>query len=106
MDSTTGLTPFDPLSEGPTGPVVKSLEACRWCGGEAIEGSTCPKSLECPKCGAAAGSSCRRPSGHRAMTLHSSRIDAAEAIDAAAGILEEPTLELEQLELDEGDLAR
>lgn len=51
---------------------------CEWCGGEALEGTTCPRSITCPTCGAGAGSPCRRPSGHRAMVLHVERIRAAE----------------------------
>jgi hypothetical protein len=78
------------------------VTACDYCGGDAIEGSTCPRAIPCSTCHASAGSPCYRPSGHRAMTLHAERIAAAEELDAAAGIpyelVDEPlTLELEEL---------
>lgn len=63
-----------------------ALELCQWCGGDAIAGSTCPRSLACPDCRQPAGSPCRRPSDHRADTLHASRIRAAEQLDELAGI--------------------
>lgn len=54
---------------------------CGWCGGDAIVGTTCPKSLDCAVCGVGPGERCRRPSGHVADQLHSSRIVAAELLD-------------------------
>ncbi len=54
---------------------------CKWCGGDAKEGTTCPKSIPCLTCGAEQGKSCTRPSGHRAHRLHTLRINMAEAMD-------------------------
>lgn len=54
---------------------------CRYCGGTAIVGTTCPKSVECPVCGAGGGQRCQRPSGHLAPELHRDRIEAAEQLD-------------------------
>jgi len=54
---------------------------CGWCGGDAIKGSTCPRSIECPRCGAFCGHPCKRPSGHRAPQLHMERVHEAERID-------------------------
>lgn len=54
---------------------------CRWCGGLVVEGSTCPKSIDCPVCHAAPGSACVRPSGHRADMMHAPRIGLAEGMD-------------------------
>lgn len=71
------------------------MAACQWCGGEDAAG-TCPKSLECPSCHAAPGSSCKRPSGHRASRLHAERVAAAERADRDA-------LALPQLDLDGGE---
>lgn len=51
---------------------------CVWCGGEAVIGTVCPKSLPCPTCKAAPGARCKRPSGHQATQLHAARIAAAE----------------------------
>lgn len=53
------------------------MTLCTWCGGEDAQGP-CPKSVTCPRCDAGPGSSCRRPSGHRAARLHSARIKLAE----------------------------
>ncbi len=53
-------------------------ERCATCGGMAIVGTTCPKSIACPRCGAGPGSVCKRPSGHEAMTVHHARIILAE----------------------------
>jgi hypothetical protein len=64
------------------------VAACEWCDGDALPGSTCPRSLTCPTCGAEPGSPCKRPSGHRAAVLHAARVDHAERRDAAAGVLE------------------
>lgn len=61
-----------------------NLEPCSYCGGEADPSSTCPRAVECPTCGAGAGSPCRRPSGHRAASLHVSRISVAEELDRRA----------------------
>jgi hypothetical protein len=63
-----------------------ALEWCATCKCWTIAGTRCPKSVACPHCRVAAGRSCRRPSGHRADTLHAERYELAEAIDAAAGI--------------------
>lgn len=60
---------------------MTETEPCPWCRGDVVPGTTCPKSIPCPKCHAPAGSSCKRPSGHRAMTLHADRIREAEALD-------------------------
>jgi hypothetical protein len=59
---------------------------CKSCGGWAVYGSTCPKTIACPTCPAGYGQSCKRPSGHRAANVHASRCAAAEAIDAVQGI--------------------
>lgn len=53
---------------------------CEWCGGLITDGSTCPRSLECPSCHAQPGGPCRRPSGHN-CDIHVDRIKAAQAID-------------------------
>lgn len=53
-------------------------ERCAWCGGDALIGTVCPKSLPCPHCDAQPGKRCKRPSGHQAMQLHAARIAAAE----------------------------
>lgn len=53
-------------------------ERCAWCGGDALVGTVCPKSLACPTCGAEPGARCKRPSGHKATQLHAARIAAAE----------------------------
>lgn len=58
-------------------------DVCEWCGGEATTG-VCPKSLPCPVCPAQPGQSCKRPSGHRAASMHAARVDAAEQQDAEA----------------------
>jgi len=60
-------------------------ERCSWCGGWARKGTTCPKSIICPKCGAPPGKRCRRPSGHEADTLHAERIKVAERDDPGYG---------------------
>lgn len=54
------------------------IKTCHWCGGPADTESTCPKSIECPSCGAGPGESCHRPSGHRAATMHARRWQLAE----------------------------
>ena len=59
---------------------------CRWCGGRAVKGSICPWSVPCPSCGAGAGLSCQRPSGHKASRLHAARYHFTEAQDAANGV--------------------
>lgn len=51
---------------------------CAWCGGDAVIGTVCPKSLPCPTCKVAPGVKCKRPSGHAATQLHAARIAAAE----------------------------
>lgn len=56
-------------------------ETCWWCDGEAIVGTTCPRSIACPTCGAKRGAPCVRPSGHRAAELHAARIEQAERLD-------------------------
>lgn len=62
------------------------MSLCPHCGGDADPASTCPRAVACPHCGAAPGAPCRRPSGHRAMTLHADRWRHAEERDAAAGL--------------------
>jgi hypothetical protein len=57
---------------------------CEWCKGT-TRGDTCPKSIVCPSCNAAAGANCKRPSGHTCPQLHKDRINAAYAIDDANG---------------------
>ena len=54
---------------------------CQWCGGDAKPGTTCAKSVPCPKCGADAGKQCTRTSGTRAHQLHTLRFAFAEAMD-------------------------
>jgi hypothetical protein len=49
--------------------------SCRWCGGDGPE-DECPRGIRCPTCGANPGAWCKRPSGHRAMTMHKARFDA------------------------------
>lgn len=56
-------------------------EPCEWCGVDAIAGTTCPRAVTCPDCSAPPGSPCKRPSGHKAMTLHMSRVLLAEQDD-------------------------
>jgi len=68
--------------------VIRSRELCPHCGGTADPSTTCPRSVECPLCGAPAGSPCRRPSGRRATSPHAGRVELAEARDAGSGILE------------------
>lgn len=63
---------------------MTARETCPYCGGDAIAGTTCPKSIACPTCDAAPGASCRRPSGHRAAAMHAARVELAEQADAAA----------------------
>lgn len=60
---------------------------CPYCGGRSVAGTLCPKAIRCPRCAAPAGSSCRRPSGHRAASIHATRITAAEAVDERNGIV-------------------
>ncbi|PYO40131.1 MAG: hypothetical protein DMD33_18780 [Gemmatimonadetes bacterium] len=62
------------------------LAKCKTCGSYALAGTVCPRSLACPHCKAEPGSPCKRPSGHRAATIHAGRYHAAETIDRAAGI--------------------
>lgn len=57
---------------------------CVWCGGRAVEGSVCPRSLRCPTCGRGPGQRCKRPSEHDAAEMHATRWQAAEAIDRQA----------------------
>lgn len=59
-------------------PATEEVEECEWCGGVAVVGMVCPKSIACPHCGAERGQRCRRPSGHLAARLHQERIDKAE----------------------------
>lgn len=75
-----------------------TLELCPYCGGEAAQGTTCPRALECPHCGAGAGAPCRRPSGHRAEFLHAARVELAELADHRAGLeLERGDTDTDQL---------
>jgi len=67
--------------------LANEWETCEWCGGEAVKGSTCPKSVACPRCGANAGARCLRPSGHRTKTMHAARYELAEGVDLARGLL-------------------
>ncbi|MEV6925510.1 hypothetical protein AB0M46_13570 [Dactylosporangium sp. NPDC051485] len=55
---------------------------CPWCNATTI-GATCPLSLPCPTCHAAAGRHCRRPSGHQVYGggVHASREAAAATAD-------------------------
>lgn len=64
-----------------SGHVIPLPTECIWCGGQALAETTCPASINCPRCKARPGSRCRRPSGHAAMTLHRERWELAEAID-------------------------
>lgn len=52
-------------------------QPCEWCGSDEAVG-VCPKSIECPRCGAKPGRRCRRPSDHLAPELHADRINKAE----------------------------
>ena len=71
---------------------------CKWCGGDAKPDTTCPKSIPCPKCGAEAGKSCVRPSGHRAHQLHTQRFLFAETMDKMAeGQAKRHTVAMQQL---------
>jgi hypothetical protein len=64
---------------------MAELDPCPYCGSDEYDpATTCPKSIACPTCKAEPGQSCRRPSGHRAMTLHAPRIAAAESTDPGA----------------------
>lgn len=45
---------------------------------------TCPHATACPRCHAAPGSPCKRPSGHPAGAMHAERYRVAERADAAA----------------------
>lgn len=65
---------------------MEEREPCPWCSGNAIVGTTCPKSIACPTCGARPGARCKRPSGHAAAELHDKRVGAAEAADRANGV--------------------
>lgn len=58
--------------------VTMQPRPCPYCGSDAAVGP-CPLSIECPHCGAPEGSSCKRPSGHRASQVHAERIAEAEA---------------------------
>lgn len=52
---------------------------CWHCGSDDADlDQVCPRSIRCPTCGTEAGTFCRRPSGHRADTLHAARIRLAE----------------------------
>lgn len=66
---------------------------CDHCGGTTV-GETCPQSLRCPTCHAPAGRPCRRPSGHELMGArwHTSRTDAADAVDLQRQRDDDPTL--------------
>ena len=44
---------------------------------------TCPHSVACPRCHAAPGARCKRPSGHPAGEMHAERYRASERADAA-----------------------
>jgi hypothetical protein len=59
---------------------------CPFCGGTVEMASCCPKSIACPKCNAAAGSRCRRPSGHQTDVFHMERVNEAERRDQARGL--------------------
>ena len=50
-------------------------------------GVTCPRSTACPTCRAGARADCRRPSGHRAASVHVDRVYAAEDQDIAVAAL-------------------
>ena len=58
---------------------------CPHCGGRVDPRSTCPKSIECPTCGAAPYAHCKRPSGHKAA-MHHRRIARAESKDMLIGV--------------------
>jgi hypothetical protein len=52
-----------------------------------------PLAIDCPTCGAKRGSWCKRPSGHRAMTVHAARRDEharLEVVDSIAPERDEP----------------
>ena len=53
---------------------------------------TCPGSLPCPSCRAAASQRCKRPSGHTSDTWHAARVRAADAVDQAREEADDPTL--------------
>jgi hypothetical protein len=61
---------------------AQPMSACPYCAGAALEGTTCPRAIECPTCHAGIGARCTRPSGHPAQDIHVDRIAAAEALDA------------------------
>lgn len=66
------------------------MSVCLWCGSlTAVPGSTCPWAMACPRCGAAPGARCRRPSGHEGA-MHAARWEEAEARDRRAGIVYGP----------------
>jgi hypothetical protein len=75
----------EPLRGHEAAPSDPGRVVCEWCGGSAVAGSTCPKSIGCLSCPAGPGQNCRRPSGHPCR-MHAPRWEAAEAMDAAAGI--------------------
>jgi hypothetical protein len=75
----------EPLRPHEAAPSDPERVVCEWCGGSAVVGSTCPKSIGCPSCPAGPGQNCRRPSGHPCR-MHAPRWEAAEAMDAAAGV--------------------
>jgi hypothetical protein len=61
---------------------------CAVCGStSAVDGSMCPRSVACPRCGAIPHAWCKRPSGHDAAQLHSERWGVAEAIDREKSIV-------------------
>jgi hypothetical protein len=45
---------------------------------------TCPHATVCPRCHAAPGTRCKRPSGHPAGEMHAERYRASERADAAS----------------------
>lgn len=65
------------------------LYPCAHCGADAVVGTTCPLSIECPACTAGPGSRCKRPSGHEAQQLHMPRVLAAEHLDRENGLAPE-----------------
>jgi hypothetical protein len=53
---------------------------CSFCGGDAGPATLCPKAITCPRCDAAPGRKCHRPSGH-VCDVHSERYEASERAD-------------------------
>jgi hypothetical protein len=51
------------------------VATCKWCGAALSESAgPCPLSFECPTCQAKPGKWCKRPSEHRAQSLHADRL--------------------------------